>query len=121
GSGKPIAVVSTVAPTADWMRASEMQSLIETLQARSASDKTIEIDATLYSANSILGTVPSRESQYTNGKLIVNGSIVAADVGILAPGGTQVNYDARGARALSITSEAGIEMRRSFVAPLPHM
>lgn len=120
--GTPKAVVSTIAPTADWVTADMMQKIVHLTQAKSQStSKTIEIDATLYSANSILGTVPSSNSPHTDGKLLVNGGIVAADVGILAPNGTQVNYDGRGARALSIRSDTGLVVTRRLSAPLPNM
>lgn len=122
GDGTPKAVVSTIAPTADWVSPSMMQKIIELSQAKSQSgSKTIEIDATLYSANSILGTVPSSKSPHTDGKLLVNGGIVAADVGILAPNGTQVNYDGRGARSLSIRSDIGLGVTRRLSAPLPNL
>lgn len=104
------------------MSADMMQKTIKLSQAKVQSNsKTVEIDATLYSANSILGTVPSTKSPHTDGTLLVNGGIVAADVGILAPNGTQVNYDGRGARALSIRSDTGLGVIRRLSAPLPNL
>ena len=117
--GSPKAVVSTIAPTDGWIDPKLMQQTIHEAQRdRPSGSRTTEIDATLYSANSILGTIPSTKSPHTDGRLLVNGGIVAADVGILAPEGTQVNYDGRGARSLSITSDSGLVINRRLSAPM---
>ncbi|MEM9381588.1 MAG: hypothetical protein AAGB93_16655, partial [Planctomycetota bacterium] len=109
--GTPKAVVSTVTPTNDWIERAEMLALIQDHMSNDEEGtKTFEVDATLYSGNSVLGTMPSRNSSTTNGTLRVNGGLVASDVGILAPTGTEVNYDVRGAEALSITAELGLEI-----------
>ena len=119
-SGNPKAVVSTIAPTGGWITQEIMEKIVK--QSHNGNgDKTIEIDATLYSANSIMGAAPATKSPNTNGRLHVNGAIVAADVGILAPNGTQVNYDDRGARSLSITSDTGLTIERRLTAPLPNL
>ncbi|MEM9380625.1 MAG: hypothetical protein AAGB93_11800 [Planctomycetota bacterium] len=111
-------VLSTITPTDGWIDNTIMREIIQDHLAEEASgSKTFEVDATLYSANSILGTVPDRNSPNTNGTLLVNGGIVAADVGILSPVSTQVNYDVRGAEALSITADLGLVISRRFSAP----
>ncbi|RLE20752.1 MAG: hypothetical protein DRJ50_10245, partial [Actinobacteria bacterium] len=116
--GTPKAVVSSISPTADWVDPGIMRQLIETNMADDQEGtQLLEIDATLYSGSAILGTVPSRNSSTTDGTLRVNGGVVAADVGILAPGGTEVNYDVRGSRALSITAEFGLVISRRYSAP----
>ncbi|MEM6675647.1 MAG: hypothetical protein AAF726_22540, partial [Planctomycetota bacterium] len=118
GAGDPTAVISSVTPTDGWITPELMRSMIQdSLAENPDGDKTIEIDATLYSSNAILGMIPDRESPDTNGRLKVNGGLVAADVGILAPMGTEVNYDVRGARALSLTSDTGLVINRRFSAP----
>ncbi|MEM6674794.1 MAG: hypothetical protein AAF726_18245 [Planctomycetota bacterium] len=117
--GTPKAVVSTIAPTADWIDPALLRGIIAAEMAdQPDGDQQVEIDATLYSANSILGTIPDRNSPDTNGKLLVNGGIVAADVGILAPSGTQVNFDIRGAQALSIAADNGLTVDRRYSAPV---
>jgi hypothetical protein len=79
----------------------------------------LEINATLYSANAIMGVVSRDPTDMTDGKLHVNGGIVASDIGLLAPNGTQINYDGRGAERLSITSDQGLTIRRSATLPRP--
>ncbi len=116
--GTPKAVVSQIAPSDNWISPDMMRKTIELqLSKMLGHSKDIEIDATLYSANSILGTIPERNSPHTNGELLVNGGIVASDVGILAPNGTEVNFDVRGARALAIQSDSGLVISRRFSAP----
>ncbi|MEM9382573.1 MAG: hypothetical protein AAGB93_21650 [Planctomycetota bacterium] len=118
GTGKPAAVISSVTPTDGWIERDVLRDMIgDALAENPDGDKTIEIDATLYSSNAILGMIPDRNSDHTNGKLRVNGGLVAADVGILAPMGTEVNYDVRGARALSISADNGLVISRRFSAP----
>lgn len=120
GQGNPIATVSTVAPTDGWIKADVLRGMILDLQGQDQSgSKTLEIDATLYSANSIMGMITYRGSSDLNGKLLVNGGIVAADVGLLAPAGTQVNHDTRGATLLEIASDKGLVVSRHLSAPLP--
>ena len=117
-SGKPVAVVSSITPTDNWIDSKFMARAIDiAMRGEARKDKTFEVNATLYSANAIIGVTPSKDSKNTNGKMIVNGGLVGADVGLLAPEGTQVNYDGRGSRALSITSESGLVVTRRLTAP----
>jgi hypothetical protein len=62
--------------------------------------------------------IPDEAASGTNGRLLVNGLIVAADVGLLAPNGTQVNYDSRGRALMDIASETGLTIRRHLRTPL---
>ena len=118
-SGESIAVVTSVSPTNNWINTNYMNRVLDdAMKDEPGGDKTFEVDATLYSANAIIGVTPTnRDSKYTNGEMIVNGGLVAADVGLLAPVGTQVNYDGRGSRALSISSESGLVVTRRLSAP----
>ena len=77
---------------------------------------TFEIDATIYSNNSIFGVVPSRNSVGTNGELVVNGGIVAADIGLLAPAGFKLRYDKRGGELIDIRADNTVRLKRLLVA-----
>ncbi|MEM8711902.1 MAG: hypothetical protein AAGG01_13200 [Planctomycetota bacterium] len=113
-------MVSTIMPKADWISDQMMQMTVESDQAMQVDgSKTLEVDANLYSANGILGVVPGRMSEETNGKLIVNGSVVAADVGLLAPRGTQINFDARGTNRIQVDAEAGLKITGRYSTPMP--
>lgn len=114
----PKAVVSSIGPADGWITDEIMRDVVHhALNGNPGGDRTFEVNATLYSANAIIGITPSSDSKFTNGKLHVNGGIVAADVGLLAPNGTQVNYDGRGARALSIAADSGLTITRRLSAP----
>lgn len=120
--GSAQAVVSSLAPSGDWINATQMQKLIDlNLAQRGQKKDPLEINATLYSANSIMGVVGNLGSDHTDGKLHVNGGLVASDIGVLAANGTQINFDGRGADRLSITSDQGLTIRRSASLPRAKM
>ena len=57
----------------------------------------------------------SRGSSSGGGKMIVNGAILAADVGILVPGGggsagLQLNYDVRTSKLLSVHDPTSLDL-----------
>lgn len=117
GGGQPEAVVSTVSPTSGWMSLELLSELMQRELGSRDDTRDIEIDATVYSANAILGVVPARNQPGVNGKLNVNGSLVAADVGLLAPKGTRVLYDRRGRDQLRIPDTSQLFMRQALWMP----
>ncbi len=115
--GNPKAVISTLTPTGNWLSEDMLRKLITTaLEARDP-DQPLEINGTLYSNNSIFGIIPASGGTGVSGELLVNGGIVASDVGLLAPTRLQLNHDTRSRRVLDIRSDTQIELRR--VASLP--
>lgn len=116
--GSVKAIVSSLSPSLGWIAPAQMQALIAlSLGERADRKDALEINATLYSANAIMGVVGKLDTDMTDGKLHVNGGLVASDIGLLAPNGTQINYDGRGAERLSITSDQGLTIRRSATLP----
>lgn len=115
--GNPRAVLSTITAGAGWITDEMLEELMRTSLAARDATQALTIDATLYSNNSIFGVVPARNSTGTNGELVVNGSIVAADVGLLAPGGFQLRYDERGGERLDIRADTQVSLRRQLVTP----
>lgn len=116
--GSVKAIVSSLSPSQGWIAPTQMQELIsKSLAARPDRKDALEINATLYSANAIMGVVGKDDTDMTDGKLHINGGLVASDIGLLAPKGTQINYDGRGASRLSITSDQGLTIRRSATLP----
>lgn len=114
GGGQPIAVVSTLDPQGGWMSMDLLSELIQRKLGPRDDTEAIQIDATVYSSNAVLGVVPARNQAGVNGELNVNGSLVAADVGLLAPKGTRVLYDRRGRTLLRIPDTSQLTMRRSL-------
>lgn len=112
------AAVSSVTPDKDWIDPVRMKNLLTALAHKRNADEDVEIDAAIYSSNSIFGMIPDSQKSRMNGRLLVNGLIVAADVGLLAPQGTQINYDARGRALMDIASETKLTIRRHLRTPL---
>lgn len=109
--GTPKAVVSVLSGTDGWISDAMLKKLMkETMEGRELG--TLHIDATLYSNNSIFGLVPGREMKGTDGSLVINGGIVAADLGLLAPKSLNLNYDSRGKDMFDIDDDAKLDIKR---------
>ena len=135
GAGNPIATLSQISPTGGWFDEGWYKAALEHFEAnvhQYASPMTI--DGLLYTNNSIF-SITDREST-AFGQLLVNGSLVAADLGILAPGiynilgsapnvsplsnyaiGLQLNYDARVKKMLNVKNPWQVELKRTFWNP----
>ena len=113
--GTPRAVITTITASANWITDEMLRELMTSSLASRDAATALQIDATIYSNNSIFGIVPSRGSPGTNGELIVNGAIVAADIGLLAPGGFDLRYDRRGGERLDIRADTQISLRRQLL------
>jgi len=114
--GKPKAVVSYITSTDTWMSDQMLKLLLR--EALAARDKgPIEIDATVYSNNSIFGVIPDHKEPTLDGTLVVNGGLVAADIGLLAPNGTQLNFDERGKELLDLNDDSRLQITRLLWAP----
>ncbi|MEO0651503.1 MAG: hypothetical protein AAFZ65_12580, partial [Planctomycetota bacterium] len=111
------AVVTSLTASDDWINSELLeQFLSETLAARDTSEP-FEIDGILYSNNSIFGIAPGSNKEGSDGRMRINGSIVAADIGLLAPMGFEVNYDTRGPGMLNLRSDRGLTIRRQAWLP----
>ena len=116
-SGQPKAVVYHLTATSDWISDELLQELMETNVTARDEETAFEIDATLYSNNSIFGILPARNAPGMNGELLINGGMVAADIGLLAPTRFQLNYDPRGKELLDIFSDSSLSIRRQVWLP----
>ncbi len=108
--GTPKAALSTLQPENDWITEDSYKDLMASIIGARDSSAKMEIDAVLYTANSIFGTASSRNANF-NGQLQVNGAIVSADMGLLAGLGLDVNYDAAAAALLDIVYDSSITIR----------
>jgi hypothetical protein len=79
--------------TNSWISSSNLKSLWIADDAKRPAGTEFKIDGQMYSNNSIFTLARSKGK--TGGKMTVNGSIVAADVGILVPQALKMNYDQR--------------------------
>lgn len=113
GSSKqPIASLSTIMPSEGWLGQDLMRALLTALGKTHDPAQPLQVDGALYTANSIFGIVSSRNPSTKNARLVVNGAIVAADIGLLAGSGIRVNYDARAAQLLDIVYDSQLSLRR---------
>jgi len=117
GAGQPKAVVTTLSPTQGWITDALLRSMTEANLAARDETQPLAVDAWLYSANSVFGVVPSRNSAGVSGKMRINGAVIAADVGLLAPSGMEINYDRRGRGQLNVLSQTRVVIRRQLWAP----
>ena len=115
--GSPKAVVSTLTPTDGWISDELLRSITDTNLAARDPDEPLAVDAWLYSANSVFGVVPARNSTGVTGKMRINGAVIAADVGLLAPNGMEINFDRRGRSRLDVLSQTRVVIRRELWAP----
>ncbi len=60
----------------------------------------LHLDGLYYTPNAIFGNLPSRSA--TEGNLLLNGSLAAADIALLAPSGITINHDQRLAEMLGL-------------------
>ena len=93
----------------------------------------LQIDGLLYTNNAIFGVVPRAGPM--GGQMVVNGALVCADLGLLAPGhqlsqghnpdlpgspyatGLQLNYDRRTKTMLNVTNPYSVSMHRALWNP----
>ena len=115
-NGDSKASISVLTASDKWLSNELLYDWMATA-ASSRSNGPIEIDSLLYSNNSIYGIVARGGT--ADGQMVVNGAIVAADVGLLVPGnggvGLQLNYDQRPKEALAIVSTDNVRLVRGVV------
>jgi hypothetical protein len=52
-----------------------------------------------------------------DGRMLINGGIVAADIGLLAPVELQINFDERGGSLLDLRADTQVFIRRQLMVP----
>ncbi len=136
--GSPKAVTNTLAHTGGWMDADVYKLSVEYFEGRRPQQTPMQIDGLMYTNNAIFSIV-YRNSAYA-GMMVMNGSIVAADVGMLVPGlrdaagnfanhspvgryaiGLQLNYDERLKRALRINNPLQVQLKRTYWNPTANL
>lgn len=81
--------ILNLSPSAYWMTEAQLRDIWwADEQSRPSSGRAFQFDGLLYSNNAIFGLVRSnvRHGSYTMGQMVVRGSIISPDLGILAPG-----------------------------------
>jgi hypothetical protein len=126
------ATVMSLSPNGSWLATGELADpvLESELWVRNAwanaieknashKNKPLQLDGILYSSNAIFAIAPA--SSAIAGSMIVNGSLIAADTGILVPGekGLDILYDPRLEDLLDFNESENIVLKRSAFQFLP--
>lgn len=139
GTGNSVAAISQLTPNGGWLSDSMQKAALEYFETQHTWDTPMEIDGLLYTNNAIFGIVHIADTM--RGQLQVNGAVVAADLGILAPGrkytagigttsnppgspykvGFRLNYDRRVKEMLSVTNTNQVTIKRTLWAPMVNM
>jgi hypothetical protein len=111
----PKAVVQYLTADGGWMNQAMLSKMMGDAVTAHAANKPLEIDALVYSNNSIFGIVG--KSTPMKGQMIVNGALLAADIGLLLPGpgssvGLNLNFDARTKTLLKLRSDQQVKIQR---------
>lgn len=112
--GSRRAAVQSLTAANGWLTDGILAQMMVDAVADRPAGTPLGIDSLMYSNNSIFGIVAKSGSM--QGQMIVNGAIVAADIGLLVPGnggvGLQLNFDIRTSSLLNLQSGDGISFRR---------
>lgn len=134
-TGEPRATVLAVTPSEGWLTDELQERAIEQYRSEHESGTPVHIDGLLYTNNAIFGIV--NRSDPSQGALEVNGALVCADLGLLAPGkratagtpasarvpgspykvGLRVNYDKRTKEMLNVSNPFQVTMKRALWNP----
>ena len=134
-TGEPIAVTSQLSHHDGWISPDIYQTAVESMHDNRGvlDDRAMHIDGLLYTNNAIFSLV--HKTSDFRGRMIMNGSLVAADLGMLVPGhhalwgetnrstisnyaiGLQLNYDARVKRLLKVTNPNRVQLKRTLWNP----
>jgi hypothetical protein len=138
-TGEPRATVLTLAPDNGWMSEAMLETTIENLEAHHTAGTPMQVDGLLYTNNAIFGVV--QRSGPMKGQLVVNGSLVCPDLGLLAPGyrsaatagtsanvpgspyavGLRLNYDKRTKSMLNVTNPYSVAISRTLWNPIANV
>lgn len=117
------AVIVDMSPTANWLapetstdtRDSELavktfwRDAVETNASRPAG--ALQMDGILYSSNAVFTIAP--KASKIAGQITLNGSLIAADTGVLSPAGLRIHYDQRLASLLQLRTDLNLALVRS--------
>lgn len=137
-TGAAVAAVMQLSPEGGWLSDEMQKAAIEYFESIRPANTPMQIDSLLYTNNAIFGIV--HRSDVMRGQLLINGSLVCADLGILAPGyrngqvgaagnvpgspfavGLQLNYDKRLKDYLTVTNPNQITIKRTFWNPTANL
>ncbi|HED66026.1 MAG TPA: hypothetical protein ENJ09_10795 [Planctomycetes bacterium] len=135
-TGAPIAVTSQMTPKNDWILPDIYQAATEYFHDNRGplDNQPMQIDALLYTNNAIFSLV-NKDTNF-RGRMVLNGALVASDLGMLVPGlkngawgfgnvsplsgyaiGLQLNYDQRLKTLLNVSNPFQVRLKRTLWNP----
>lgn len=131
-TGEPRATILQVTPQGGWLPDALAKGTIEAFKNARPEGESMRLDGLYYTNNAIFGIV-ARDDRMM-GKILVNGSLVCADLGLLAPGnlasggsdnvpgspysvGLRLNYDERTKTMLNVRNPNQVTIRRTLWRP----
>jgi Tfp pilus assembly protein PilX len=102
------ATVVSLSATNNWIDPVNLKGIWDADEANRTPGEPFKIDGQLYTNNSIFTL--TRKSSKTNGFMVVNGALVAADIGVLSGGGLYLYYDQRLKTFLKIKDDSKVTM-----------
>ena len=131
-TGDPRATVLEISPQDGWISDAVLKGDMQSQKAARQEGDPMRLDGLYYTNNAIFGIV-ARDDRM-KGKLVVDGSLVCADLGLLAPGnntsggadtvpgspfsvGLRLNYDERTKSMLNVTNPNQVMIRRALWRP----
>ena len=135
-TGEPRASVLQSTSTGGWLSDQIYENAMETWKDAQPNGTPMKIDGLLYTNNAIFGIV--HRSDRMQGQLEINGSLVCADLGLLAPGkfssatqgtdanlpgspykiGLRLNYDGRTKDMLNVQNPNQVTIKRALWTPV---
>jgi hypothetical protein len=132
-NGQPIAVIDQATPTNGWISNTAQKAELSNFEAAHPQGTPLQIEGLMYTNNAIFGIAPFGDANY-NGQVSVNGALVCADLGMLAPGyvnpggagnlpnspyspGLRLNYDKRTKGMLNVKNPNQVTLKRSLWHP----
>jgi hypothetical protein len=128
-------VLVQATPDDGWIPDDVYKAGIELYEDTRPVGKPLTVDGLLYTNNAIFSLVSRYDGPYA-GQMTVNGSLIAADIGMLAPGvkdpwgiapnpsplsdfavGLQLNYDKRLKDMITIKNPLQVELKRTLWNP----
>jgi Tfp pilus assembly protein PilX len=107
------AAVLSLSPSGSWASEATLQALYKDANSKRPAGTPMEIDGLVYTNNAIFSI--ARRTDTSGGEMLVNGGLVAADTGILAPGGggtgLVLNYDVRTRKYIAVEDPTECEIR----------
>jgi len=111
------AVISLLNPTSTWLTATQVKQFCIEDENQRTSGSPLKVDALLYTDGAVMTIAKSASKM--DGKMILNGALVARDTGVLVAKGLEINYDERVTELLNIRDASEVTLTRAFTVRKP--